>query len=183
MSSSSIVTLIPFSEHELTIYEVGTNSETQSADDYVHVKETNIGKGVFTMRPYPICAIIGEITGTRVSDPNYGSEYAFEIDDQSQLEPDSPFRFINHSCDPNCEFDFLDESGESDPSQSRLYLIALRDIRPGEQLTIDYNWPASHAIQCRCNTNYCRGWVVAKEELHLIDCTKDQPVESPSNGN
>ena len=125
-----------------------------------------MGKGVFAVREYPATAMIGEITGELVFHSGGGDEYTFDFDDELQLEPDAPFRFINHSCNPNCEFE-LCEQPETDeqPAKTGLFLFALRDIQPDEPLSIDYNWPASCAIPCLCQETDCRGWVVAIEEL------------------
>jgi SET domain-containing protein len=49
-----------------------------------------------------------------------------------------------------------------------IQLVALRDIRPDEQLTIDYAWPADSAIPCGCDSPNCRGWVVDADERHLV---------------
>ena len=135
--------------------------------DVVRVGETPVGKGVFAQRGYPVRAVIGEITGKLCTCGPVASSYAFEIDDRTHLEPAPPFRFLNHSCDPNCEFDSCDD-GDVDAQPTPLYLIALRDIWPGEELTIDYNWPASGAIPCRCAAASCRGWIVSVDELHLL---------------
>ena len=136
----------------------------------VRIDETPVGKGVFSTRCYPANAIIGEITGEIVNDNSGSPSYSFEIDDRTQLEPDAPFRYLNHSCDPNCEFDWFDDDsmvGDVAP----LYLIALRNIWPGEELTIDYNWPASGAISCQCLAASCRGWIVGLDELELVRST------------
>ncbi len=76
---------------------------------------------------------------------------------------------MNHSCEPNCEFDFFDlrEEGETE-TRRRVFLIALREIKPGEELTIDYNWPATSAIPCRCHAPSCRGWIVDPDELDAV---------------
>ncbi len=128
----------------------------------VRIAETLVGKGVFAERCYPSGAIVGEITGEVVRYTD-GSNYSFEIDEHSQLEPFPPFRYLNHSCEPNCEFDWIEEATYSD--QPVLYVIALRDIQSGEELTIDYNWPASFAIPCCCGAGTCRGWIVSCDEL------------------
>lgn len=54
-----------------------------------------------------------------------------------------------------------------------VYLIALRDIWPGEELTIDYNWPAISAVPCHCGAASCRGWIVSFDELDSLDRTRE----------
>lgn len=136
--------------------------------DKVRIGPTRVGKGVFALRGYPALSIIGEITGKVVADPDYGTEYSYDFGDGYQLEPAPPFRYVNHSCDPNCEFDWHD-ADESAPIQQRLlYLIGLRDIAAGEEFTIDYGWPARFAIPCDCRSPLCRGWVVAAEEIGRV---------------
>ncbi len=144
----------------------------------VRIGETPVGKGVFTERSYPANAVIGEITGELVTDCPNGSSYSFEIDDRTQLEPHAPFRYLNHSCEPNCEFDWFEDDGING-DVAPLYLIALRDIWSGEELTIDYNWPASFAVPCHCVAASCRGWIVSFDELELLNRTRD----SSSHGN
>lgn len=149
-----------------------TKNDTESLylADEVRLAPTPVGLGVFGVRPYPQDAVIGEITGEFIVGRHAGSSYSFEVDTETQLEPQAPFRFLNHSCDPNCEFDWLDHA----PSRKlpQLLLIALRTIRAGEELTIDYNWPASCAIPCRCAAGNCRGWVVSSDELEALRASK-----------
>jgi SET domain-containing protein len=65
-------------------------------------------------------------------------------------------RFVNHACDPNCE---------SVIEKRRVFIDALRDIEPGEELTYDYQIqrevddpPDVDAIfACRCGLENCRG--------------------------
>jgi SET domain-containing protein len=65
-------------------------------------------------------------------------------------------RFINHSCDPNCESVIHDR---------RVFIESIRTIRPGEELTYDYqigrdrNDPADvdEIFACRCGSSTCRG--------------------------
>lgn len=152
---------------KLTIYDISDPCEPEA--ELVSVLDTHIGKGVFAVRAYPATAIVGQITGRLMEDPLHGSEYSFEFDEGLQLEPDAPFRYVNHSCDPNCEFDLLEEPPlDGRPSQCHLYLIALRDIQPDEQITINYNWTAECAIPCECGSENCIGWVVCDEELERI---------------
>lgn len=46
-------------------------------------------------------------------------------------------RFVNHSCEPNCKTEKWTVHGET-----RIAVVALRDIAEGEELTFDYQWKA-----------------------------------------
>ena len=64
-----------------------------------------------------------------------------------------PDRHVNHRCDPNA---FVVYAGETSA------LVARRDIRPGDEITIDYNINISGgtAWPCRCGVARCTGMVV-----------------------
>jgi hypothetical protein len=133
------------------------------------VRQTHIGKAVFSVKQYPESSIIGEIAGPIFTDLADADNYTFDFEGDQMLKPMAPFRFLNHSCDPNCAFEVLDQpASHGQPEKRVLYLTAVRDIAGGEELTIDYNWPASCAIKCECKSDFCRGWVVSLEELPLI---------------
>ncbi|EGZ06928.1 hypothetical protein PHYSODRAFT_565808 [Phytophthora sojae] len=63
-------------------------------------------------------------------------------------------RFVNHSCEPNCKTEKWTVKGET-----RIAVIALRDIEVGEELTFDYQWKAlgSRQIKCYCGAPSCKG--------------------------
>ena len=135
----------------------------------VQIRWTTKGLGVFSRKPYPVNSVIGEILGDVVEDACYGSEYCMSLESGRQLEPFPPFRYVNHSCDPNCEFDWFDTESEYDSEiRQRVFLIAVREIMAGEELTIDYNWSAEMAIPCRCQAPSCRGWIVSVDELSSL---------------
>jgi hypothetical protein len=127
----------------------------------VRVGKSRTGNGVFACKFYGAEWVIGEIHGERIDDPEYGSNYCMDLEDGRQLEPDPPFRFLNHSCEPNCEFELFDlVEDKSDKVRRRVFLLALTDIERGDELTIDYNWEPGAAIPCRCQSPSCRGWIV-----------------------
>jgi hypothetical protein len=135
----------------------------------VRVGRSRTGKGVFATRRYRADEMIGEIVGDLIHDSMYGSDYCFRIDEDTCLEPESPFRFVNHSCDPNCEFNWFDiVSAAETTARRRVMLFAMGDIKPGDELTIDYNWSAAGAIRCRCGSDSCRGWIVDAAELNKV---------------
>lgn len=142
-------------------------SDTET--EFAQVRQTHIGKSVYSVRPYPEMSIIGEITGRVFEDVSAADSYTFDFENDLMLQPMAPFRFLNHSCDPNCNFEIIEQPASRGQAETRaLFLCALRDIAGGEELTIDYNWPASSAIKCECRTDDCRGWVVSVDELPLL---------------
>ncbi|MDM4766893.1 SET domain-containing protein-lysine N-methyltransferase [Pelomonas sp. SE-A7] len=70
-------------------------------------------------------------------------------------------RWINHSCDPNCE-------AEETP-EGRVFIKALRDILPGEELFYDYGLVIDERytpklkkqFACHCGSPVCRGTMLA----------------------
>lgn len=74
----------------------------------------------------------------------------------------SDCRFVNHSCSPNCEMQKWSVNG-----LFRMALFALRDIKPCEELTYDYNFSLfnpSEGQPCRCDTPQCRGVIGGKSQ-------------------
>jgi uncharacterized protein len=134
------------------------------------------GRGVFALRRIRKGERIIEYTGERIShkvaDRRYGKLHEtsphtmlFTVDDHVVIDATvdgNSARWINHSCQPNCETS--DEDG-------RIYIEALRDIRPGEELTYDYRMyldephtaKAKRENPCRCGAKRCRGTLLASK--------------------
>ena len=128
------------------------------------------GKGVFATRTIRKGTRIIEYRGIRstmetvcerpLSDPdNPHHTFIFELGDGMVIDGGvngNSARWINHSCDPNCEV--FEEDG-------RLFIYARRTIRDGDGLTYDYrlSWDESvterpqDAHRCGCGTAKCRG--------------------------
>ena len=148
----------------------------------LRVAPTHVGQGVFAARRLPAGIVIGEIKGEVFDDHPEDPSYCMELPSGKLLEPAAPLRFVNHSCDPNCElFYWFDE--DEGPQEDRLWLQTIRCIEPGEELSIDYCWPADAAIPCRCGTAACRLWIVDPDERHLLPDTPDAGAgpSSPSS--
>jgi SET domain-containing protein len=143
----------------------------------VRVGPSSHGLGVFSLRPFVADDLVGPIQGEIVENPQYGSDYCIDLGDQS-LEPLPPFRYLNHSCQPNCALVVYDEDDEQGATRiSSVWLEILCEIAPGEQMTIDYAWPAEAAIPCQCGTASCRGWIVSKEGLdEVVSARQDSLV-------
>jgi len=117
----------------------------------VQTGPTPNGTGLFAAASFKTDTAIGHITGT-IQPPGYRSEYCMGFRDGA-LEPDVPYRYLNHSCDPNCElieWEILNE--ETGESVFELWLHTVRPVRRGEELTIDYGW--DHLVQYELSKYY-----------------------------
>ena len=66
--------------------------------------------------------------------------------------------FINHSCDPNCE---------TEEEDGRVWIKAIRNIAPAEEITYDYclyDGGEDEAV-CNCGTTKCRGTMYSAQEV------------------
>jgi SET domain-containing protein len=135
------------------------------------VRDSKIhGKGVFARRDIPKGTRIVEYLGDRIThkeaderyeghDPNDNHTFLFIVDRRTVIDggvKGNDARFINHSCDGNCE---------SEIEKARVYIEATRPIRKGEELGYDYQIgrskedPANvdEIYACRCGAAKCRG--------------------------
>jgi SET domain-containing protein len=122
-----------------------------------------------------ICQYTGELLTKEEADERFTNQtetYLFGLGDGSYVINGTGIsRFINHSCDPNCESDEID---------GQVWIIALRDIAAGEELTYDYNLydgDDDDPAICQCGTSTCRGSMYSPEELE--ERAKAQPEKPP----
>ncbi len=107
-----------------------------------------------------------EYTGPRISkkeaDAHFKDSkitYLFGIGDGSKvISGHGMAMYINHSCDPNCETEEL---------RGRVWVISLRSIAPGEELTYDYNLydGDEDEARCYCGASNCRKTMYSTEEI------------------
>lgn len=86
--------------------------------------------------------------------------YIFDLNDEWDLDGNKDYndaRLINHSCDPNSEM-INDED--------QLWLYAIRDILPAEEITFDYGYDLEHFLDhpCRCGKEGCVGYIVSRTQ-------------------
>ena len=134
------------------------------------------GFGAFATRRIPRGMRLIEYAGERLSPADAESRYPdvagerhhtflFAIDDDVVIDAafdGNEARFINHSCDPNC--DAVIDDG-------RIWIEAIRDIAPGEELAYDYAYEleerhtpaAKRRFPCHCGSSRCRGTILAKK--------------------
>ena len=109
---------------------------------------------------------VAEYTGHRISkkqaDLRFGDSpvtYLFGLGDgKIVIDGHAMTMFINHSCDPNCETEEMD---------GHVWIKAIRNIVPAEEITYDYclyDGGNDEAI-CNCGASKCRGTMYSREEI------------------
>ena len=122
--------------------------------------------GCYTTAPIPKGVQVVEYTGPRISkkkaDAHFQNSkitYLFGIGDGSTvISGHGMAMYINHSCDPNCETEELD---------GQVWVMSLRAIEPGEELTYDYNLydGDEDEARCYCGASTCRKTMYSPEEI------------------
>lgn len=135
------------------------------------------GNGVFAGRDLAEGEELVEYKGKRIShakaDRRYagGSEsghtFLFTLNERWIIDANvdgNKARWINHSCDPNCQA-VLHEDAKGRAKRDRVIIEALRAIKAGEELTYDYGItleePHTARLKkvwaCRCGAPTCSG--------------------------
>lgn len=135
------------------------------------------GNGVFAARALPKGMRLIQYRGTLRphdeidrcygGDADSGHTFLFTLNDDYVIDANlggNTARWINHSCDPNCEA-VLHESPSGDPSRDRVFIETIRPIKAGEELTYDYGITLDEAHTprmkkiwaCRCGAADCSG--------------------------
>ncbi len=123
------------------------------------------GRGAFAKRRWPAGARVIEYVGERITKAESARRceaqnwFIFGLDDELDLDGSVEWnaaRFLNHSCAPNCEAVW--EGG-------RIWIVALRDIEAGQELTFDYGYDLEDYKEhpCHCGAPDCAGYIVARE--------------------
>ena len=127
-----------------------------------------------------IIRYIGEKITTEESDRRLaaGNVYIFGLNERSALDGDTPkntARYINHSCDPNCH---TEQYGNT------IWIVALRDIQAGEELTYNYEYELDDepAEPCHCGAPRCCGYILAPHYWDRLRQTAPGNVRSQSQG-
>jgi uncharacterized protein len=129
------------------------------------VKESKIHRwGVYAGEAIPKGRKVIEYTGERCSriETKRRAEgklhYMFTLDNYWSLDGangGSGAEFINHCCAPNLYSKIF---------KGHILYVSARDIRPGEELTIDYRFePNVEKVPCKCGAPECRGTINLKK--------------------
>jgi SET domain-containing protein len=152
--------------------------------ELIIVKESKIHhKGVFASKDIAKGTKVIEYIGDKLSkeesdkradeqlekaakDHKEGLVYIFELNDEFDIDgnvPENDAKYINHSCNPNCE---IENDGQ------HIWIVAKRDIKKNEELYYNYGYDPEDFEDhpCLCGSDNCVGYIVAEE--HWPDIKK-----------
>ena len=91
-----------------------------------------------------------------------GMVYVFELNKKYDIDGGilrNHARFINHSCDPNCEVDII---------KNQIWISSIKNIKKGEELFYDYGYPFDkddyQDHPCKCKSKKCIGYIIAQDD-------------------
>ncbi len=143
--------------------------------DFTIVKTSFIhGRGVFAKKFIPEGTRISEYMGERILKANLPDDlihgrssliYVMNLNELYAIDGErggNDARFINHSCNPNCEVLFFNNTP---------YIYAMQDLEEGEELSFDYYYGVGDQknlteeqkrewFPCHCSAENCRGTLI-----------------------
>ena len=147
----------------------------EEPNPYLELRTSEIqGTGAFAIRAIKKGTRLIEYLGQRISwrtaDKRYDDDkmgrhhtFLFTVDDKVVIDgavQGNAARFLNHSCDGNCE---------AVTDRKRIFIEARRSIKAGEELLYDYQYERTddhteedeRLYACRCGSPNCRGSILA----------------------
>jgi SET domain-containing protein len=100
----------------------------------------NIKKGEFIIEYKGLLRSHQEVDAAYDGENETGHTFLFTLNEDFVVDANikgNEARWINHSCDPNCDSEHVDAE-DGDKSKDRIEIKALRDIKAGEELSYNY---------------------------------------------
>jgi len=149
---------------------------------FVTLRNSGIhSKGLFAKKDIPKDTRIIEYVGEKITkaeserraihplrkskiNKKYGAVYIFELNQRYDIDGNVPYnmaRFINHSCNPNCETHLV---------RGHVWIVSIRDIKKGEELCYNYGYCIEDYLEheCKCGAHNCVGYILDEKHWHLI---------------
>ena len=95
-----------------------------------------------------------------------GSVYIFELNSKYDIDGSPLYnkaRYINHSCNPNCEVDI---------KKGKIWISSIKNIKEGDELSYDYGFEFDKDdykdYKCKCGNKNCIGFIISKDDRYKI---------------
>ena len=165
----------------------------KTTSPYLLVCKSRIhGAGVFAKKDIPKGVRIIEYVGERITkkesdrradiplernkkNSEKGAVYIFEVNKRHDLDGHVSYntaRYINHSCEPNCE---------SENIRGHIWIISLRDIKKGEEISYNYGyqWDMNYVDhKCCCGMKRCVGYILAEEHWKKLAKKREKAAKA-----
>lgn len=119
----------------------------------------------------------------RASKTGEAAVFIFELTKRHDIDGGVPWntaRLINHSCRPNCEVQIL---------RGRIWIVARRRIKAGEEITYDYGYDFDDFEDhpCRCGSPRCVGYIIRTSlrrrlKRELVDRARNSAGNASARG-
>ncbi len=146
------------------------------------VKRSKIhGTGVFATQKIPKNTDIIQYVGEKISKKEgdrrsslrikkflnskiTGSVYIFELNKKFDIDGSPLYnkaRYINHSCEPNCEVNI---------KNNQIWISSIKKINTGDELSYDYGYEFDKDDYkdhiCKCGSKNCLGYIISSDHWH-----------------
>lgn len=116
------------------------------------VRESNLGKGVWALKKLEageeLCVFSGEpVNFEETLEMGNKESFAFQVGNDLYIFLNAPYRYFNHSCEPNCGI------------TPDLKLVTIKQIENNEELRWDYSTSMMEhhwTMKCKCKKETCR---------------------------
>src|SRR3989344_8845441 len=149
-----------------------------TTSEWIEIQNSKIhNKGVFAAKDIPKGTKVIEYVGNKVSKhesdlisdkelelsksnpESHGSVYIFTLNKKYDIDGNVSWntaRLFNHSCDPNCETDIIND---------KIWVIAVKNIKKGEEISYDYGYDLDNWKEhlCKCGAKNCIGYITDSE--------------------
>jgi SET domain-containing protein len=153
------------------MWDENTKRNQPADTDYLSFLVSPIhGTGAFARLQIPRGTRVIEYVGERIDKMESlrrcenENSFIFSLNDLEDLDGNVTWnlaRFINHSCEPNCEAQF---------AEGHIWITSRRDIQPGEEITFNYGYDLTDYREhpCHCGASQCVGYIVGEEFFDLV---------------
>jgi SET domain-containing protein len=154
----------------------------RTISQYVAVRLSGIhSKGIFAKKDIPKETRVIEYVGEKITkaeserraliplnkskkNKKFGAVYLFELNKRHDIDGKVTYntaRFINHSCDPNCETHLI---------RGHIWIVSIKKIKKGTELCYNYGYTLEDYKdhECRCGSVNCVGYILDEKHWHKI---------------